>query len=197
MDLRNGGIADGSNLLGAILFFSYIVAALALTGTIIRDIVVAHKAKEKGTGPEKRRSPVVYVLVCRILLALTSFSTLSYHMLMFLIDSRSAWSSANNLTIPAFTWRDRSLLDVSEHINRLHIWQWATSSTLFRDFAEAICTPPIHYWWTQKALLYSYAWNWYMAREGMLIRLPADWATRLTVFRGSSPGSSTLGLFRT
>jgi hypothetical protein len=174
MDLRNGGIADGSNLLGAILFFSYIVAALALTGTIIGDIVVAHKAREKETEAGKRRSAVGSVTVCRILLALTSFSTLSYHMLMFLIESHSAWSSANNLAIPAFAWRGRSLLDVSEHINRLHIWEWAISSTLFGDFAESICTPPRHYWWTQKALLYSYAWNWYMAREGMLIRLPAD-----------------------
>jgi hypothetical protein len=170
MELQSGDVADGSNLLGAIVFFSYIVAALALTGTLIGDIVVAYNARVKDIHAGKHHPSAGFVLVCRTLLALTSFSMLSYHMLMFLIDSHSVWSSANNMTIPALSRSSRSFLGVVELINRLHVWRWATSSTLFIDFAKSICTPPRHYWWTQKALLYSYAWNLYMAREGILIR---------------------------
>jgi len=46
------------------------------------------------------------------------------------------------------------------------LWQWATTSTLFLDFARAICAHWAGYFWTQQALLATLLSSLHMSIEG-------------------------------
>lgn len=87
-----------------------------------------------------------------------SFTSLSFYMLKFLIHSYAQWTRGNRLV--EYEFQDQT------YYNPQEIWKWVTGSTLFKDFAEAICNDPSRFWWTQLALLYSMAWNLYMSVEG-------------------------------
>jgi len=151
------------NVFGAIIFFSYIVAALLLTGILCNDVQKAfsNRQKKKQRTLQDQKAQISLSAA----LATLSFAVLSYHMLNFLIQSYQAWStgsipsSTSPVTFHAFRHAVRNLLPSD-------IWAWAVNSTLFRDFAEVICNDTHHFWWTQAALIYSYAWNVYMSVEG-------------------------------
>lgn len=166
--MKTDTVPEGSsNLLGALIFFSYIAAALALTATVIYDIYTAYHGRR--THPDTQDLHLGLsksALPLRLTLAFLSFTTLSYHMLSFLIDSYTAWSLATDRPLPTSILGSQSLLGISGDRTPLEIWTWATSSTLFQNFAEAICRPSGHYWWTQKALVFSFVWNVYMAEKG-------------------------------
>ena len=160
-------VSTPSNTVGAITFFSYIFAALAFTGIIINDVWSVHRTRP-GRSQQSSRigAPSPLRLLVSILSAIASFSTLSYHMLNFLFASYSGWSHQNDVKAPTALIGAQSITGISGQRAKLQIWRWATSSTLFQDFAEAICADSRQYFWTQKALLYSFVWNWYMAEEG-------------------------------
>ncbi|KAI1610348.1 hypothetical protein EDD36DRAFT_323018 [Exophiala viscosa] len=151
------------NVVGAIIFFSYIVAALLLTGILCNDVQKAFSNRQRKNQQSLQDQKARISLSAA--LATLSFAVLSYHMLSFLIQSYQAWStgsvssSTSPVTFHAFRYAVKNLVP-SE------IWAWAVNSTLFRDFADVICNDPDHFWWTQAALLYSYAWNVYMSVEG-------------------------------
>ncbi len=154
------------NVLGAIVFFSYIAAALGLTGLVTSDL------KKEFSAWSSRRVRDRNVRVCLFAaLSTLSFAVLSYHMLDFLIQSYQSWSMSSSLAHPApprtfqtfhaailwprtWTWASTS------------IWTWSISSNLFQDFGEVICNDPHRFWWTQLALVYSFGWNMYMSIQG-------------------------------
>ena len=172
---------EASNILGALVFFSYIIAALSLTGVIVYDLFQLHKAQPDGerqrddpksptTATPGARSPTTASplrLGLSVLLAVLSFTMLSYHMLFFLIRSYIAYCQAESLPLPLTPMEAAwALIGSSQASPRLYIWTWATHSTLFQDFAYSILSKPVYWWWTQKALLFSFAWNCIMAQEG-------------------------------
>jgi len=158
-----------NNVFGAVLFLSYIAAALALTSIIIYDLYKLYERGKHLDGPEnpdritkKRRK--MQVLVASSVL---SFSMLSYHMLNFLIRSYQMWSQAHCVSLPHSLLSLRSISELYSNVAGLQIWRWSKSSTLFLDFAETICDEPRRFWWTAQALVYSMAWNMYMSLRGM------------------------------
>ena len=161
--LRMEDIKAKHNLVGAIIFFSYIVAALGLTGIILYDMYSLYGKARPAAG---RPQELTLRLLTGILLASISFATLSYFMLSFLILSYTEWSQQYNIALPLSLIGQNPILGSNSDRTTLYIWRWATSSTLFQDFAETIISPPSHYFWTQKALAYSFLWNCYMADKG-------------------------------
>lgn len=160
--------AESTNVIGALIFFSYIVAALLLSTLIVGDLwwlnYVRNYMREKGSKHVTKLSWINFGI--SVALSVLSFSVLSYHMLNFLILSYSNWCDARGISVPEAILGARSVVGIGGSRTPLHVWRWATSSTLFQDFAEVICGDPESWLWTQTALLYSYAWNTYMAIEG-------------------------------
>ena len=150
------------NVLGAIIFFSYIVTALGITGLIVSDLSKAYRAFSKSQANTIHRSNLILAFAS---FAAISFSGLSYHMLNVLIHSYLTWVESANMPFPRTLFGTLTGLTTGE-LSLLDIWTWAKSSTLFTDFAEVICNDPVRFWWTQQALLLSIGWNTYMAIEG-------------------------------
>jgi hypothetical protein len=147
------------NVLGAVIFFSHILAALSLTGLISSDLVKAFKAFSNLKANTSQRHGLVLVFTA---FAAISFSSLSYHILNILISSYVDWAKNTNISLsPSFFG---ALGDDS--FSLLNIWAWARSSTPFQDFAEVVCNDAVRFWWTQQALLLSIGWNTFMVIEG-------------------------------
>ena len=149
---------DAPNVLGGTIFICYIVAALLLTGLIVLDL---YKSSLRSPPPSTWNH--VQQLFTFSVLAVLSFVTLSYHMLSFLITAYSNWAIARGLALPQGVRKN--------DLDRLHLWQWARTSKLFQDFATNICMESNgNWWWTEHTLIFSMAWNIYMAVEGNLER---------------------------
>ena len=153
---------ESSNVFGAIIFFAYIVAAVVLSLPIVNSLYGFKSRRAITLNTDSESTAKLQKLVA---LAVLSFSVLSYHMLRFLIFSYGQWANTNKIALPEAL---RSIYGIRAYLDDLHIWSWATSSTLFQDFAEVICNDPQRWLWTQSVLLYSYAWNTYMAIKGMV-----------------------------
>lgn len=153
------------NTVGAVIFFTYIAAALFFSAFISRDLISLYR-KCGGGSPKiaesRRKRAVVFIS-----LASVSFAALSYHMLSFLIQSYSVWARRRSIATPEVLYGFRGLFGSRTDRIALHAWEWSKQSTLFRDFAQNIVSDPRRYWWTQLALLYSLGWNMYMAVEGI------------------------------
>lgn len=158
-------VQEPGNVIGAIIFFSYIVAALTISVIIVHDLLWLRKARSRTSQHAQHGARRLRLQSC-VLMTLLSFSTLSFHMLGFLIDSYSRWSLQTGTALPSAILGDGSLLGLYGTRAELQIWRWATSSTLFQDFAEAIIEDPKSQFWTQKVLLFSFGWNCYMAEKG-------------------------------
>ena len=160
----------GENAVGAVIFFSYICAALGLTGLIVADLINAHNV-----APVKSRTASNHLLIFASFAAL-SFSVLSYQMLNVLIYSYAAWTLRTGNEVPQALLASFGAA-MTDSKAWLQVWTWAKSSTLFRDFAEVICNDPVRFWWTLQALSFSAGWNTFMAIEGehVWVRL-ATWS---------------------
>jgi hypothetical protein len=153
------------NVLGAVLFFSYILAALGLTGLISSDLLKAYNTVLNSKANPSQRINLVLVFAA---FAAISFSSLSYHLLNVLISSYVEWAKTASIPLtPSFFG---GLGDNS--VSLPNIWTWARSSALFQDFAEVICNDAVRFWWTQQVLLLSIGWNTFMAIEGRRVSLP-------------------------
>lgn len=175
----------GENVAGALIFFSYIAAALVFTGLIVADIARrakgnvignfqrtarnwntesaarARKETRRATANDSGRKVRQGLRMLFPALALVSFSVLSWNMLSFLIVSYSEWAKAQDvpITLSASTFlRVRS--------QSLHIWQWSTGSNLFESFAEDLLKDDKTWTYVRLALLYSYVWNVWMSSIG-------------------------------
>jgi hypothetical protein len=140
---------SASNPLGALVFWSYILAALFLSAKTIHTIA----SLPPPGSPIARRNERLFAA-----LALVSFAVLSYNMLHVLFLSYNEWS-IHQSPLP------QQLL--VSFLRRVWLWSW--TSTLFFDFGTAIVASPGEYLFTQSALLVTYGVSVDMAAKGMLI----------------------------
>lgn len=168
-------IERGENVLGAILFFSYILAALYFTVYIVLTIFrvpARHQAPPKlsygknssGDGedadrPGRARHHEASRICCS--LALISFAVLSWNMLNFLIVSYSKWALSRECPT---TFSLRSFDKIRHGLQC--IWRWATGSNLFQTFAEDLVRDSGQWKVVRAALVYSYTWNSWMSALG-------------------------------
>lgn len=181
-ELDDSTMQSGPNVLGALIFFSYIVAALVFTTLIIidiralssQDIDLDRRAKSRSVGvalstkekaksikvskQKAKRTGWIYFPVA----ASASFAVLSWNMLMFLVDSYAAWTTERGLPL---VYTVRSMSGVSMLLQQ--IWAWSTHSTLFKTFAEHLLSTPATWQRARLVLLYSYALNMWMSLIGM------------------------------
>lgn len=152
----------GTNTIGAIIFFAYIVAALAFSSVIVRDILVLSSQHDS----RARRNDGSRGLGARLVgicstAALISFSVLSWNMLSFLLVAYAHWAREHNIVT------SRSLMSLSGlRVQIWYVWVWATSSTLFETFAEDLLRDSKTWRWTTLSLLYHYACNMYISTTG-------------------------------
>lgn len=132
------------NLIGATVFWLYILAALTFTALVLQTI--SHLPTPK---PDRRNSLRVFSG-----LALVSFATLSYSMLHVLILSYNEWTTRQTLDPFAKT------------LSLGKIWKWSITSTLFQDFGDAIVENDVRFFWVQSALLATFSVCIHMAMEG-------------------------------
>ena len=155
-----------SNISGAIIFVAYVISALFLTVFISYSLISLYR-KNIHANDSKRGKELYSRLQIFLALSVLSFSTLSYHMLNYLLVSFQQWTETNKFALVFQTLGSWNLLFNSHERAKRFIWQWLTSSTLFRDFAETICGTSTRFWWTQQALLVTMGWSVYMSFEGM------------------------------
>jgi hypothetical protein len=140
-------ISKASNPLGAFVFWSYIVAALALSTKTIHTIRTLPSPRDSAS----RRDEKLFIF-----LALLSFAVLSYNMLNVLFRSFNEWSIGQP-PLP---------LQLSmQFLQRVGLWSW--TSSLFFDFGTAIVASPGGYLITQSALLVTYWLSVSMSAEGV------------------------------
>ena len=137
------------NYLGAITFWLYILAALGLT-TLAIYTLASQRPPHDGAQVERRKLTLRFSA-----LAVISFCTLSVNMLRVLIQSYTQWSK-----------RLPSAYDRAHHGLLTRIWTWSITSTLFRDFGEAIVADQARYIWVLTALLATFSVCSYMGVEG-------------------------------
>ena len=146
---------ETTNYLGATIFWLYNVFALVFTGLTLRTLyrlTQTHKTKTRNTGPIWLFSG----------LALVSFATLSTNMLNVLIQSFNSWSVG------------RDPIQLANLPSA--IWQWSVTSSLFRDFGEAIVGDSARFFWVQSALLATLSVFNYMGTEGRQRGVPQLWS---------------------
>ncbi|KAL8929791.1 MAG: hypothetical protein Q9208_000935 [Pyrenodesmia sp. 3 TL-2023] len=162
------------NVVGAIIFIAYVLAALFLTSLILFSLYNAYQAQSSLSSKEARRtSQQLQVFVA---LAVLSFSTLSYHMLSYLIFSYRSWSMSKNLKPLQGLQSSMAFSGITILEFTARIWQWLTQSTLFQDFAKTICTGSANFWWTQQALLATIVAALFISIEGSRRQVPLIWA---------------------
>ncbi|OQO07394.1 hypothetical protein B0A48_07091 [Cryoendolithus antarcticus] len=160
MDSRDQTVVVDSgmtlNYPGAAIFWSYIVAALALTTTILYGLYSQHRSQAP-LSPQRQRQLLTFSS-----LAFLSFTALSANMINVLVQSFALWARHRPAvgTISAYP---------------AEIYKWSTTSTLFLDFGEAIVANSARFLWTQSALLVTMSVNFYMALEGRRRNVPKLW----------------------
>ncbi|KAK5681577.1 hypothetical protein LTS10_006110 [Elasticomyces elasticus] len=147
-----------TNHFGAAIFWSYNVAALGLTTVVLHTLATLQPSRDGSREPRQRTQ--IFVA-----LAAVSFSTLSFNMLNVLIQSYTQWPE-----------RFPSAYDRSQHSMIDNIWTWSATSTLFRDFGEAIVADEARYLWVLSALMGTFSVCLYMATEGRRRSIPRLWA---------------------
>ncbi|KAL8854609.1 MAG: hypothetical protein Q9221_000644 [Calogaya cf. arnoldii] len=160
------------NIMGATIFVAYVLAALYLSILIVIDLYRSYNAPTSSFPSKAQR--ISTRLQIFVTLAVLSFSTLSYHMLSYLIYAYQDWVTVNDLE----AWPSSSdLFTLSTWQTLLHqIWQWLTESTLFLNFAKTICENSANFWWTQQALFVSMASTLFISIEGTRRQIPHLWA---------------------
>ncbi|CAD0092628.1 unnamed protein product [Aureobasidium mustum] len=145
-----------TNLSGALIFWAYIVGALACTGIVLNTIRQSYLSNGRPKIP-----PVLATL------ALSSFATLSYHMLNVLILSYQQWTARHSIPLGALIGANRT---------PIHLWQWSITSSLFQDFGEAIVATKSRYLLSSSGLWSTLAVAVYMGIEGRRCKVPNLWA---------------------
>jgi hypothetical protein len=144
-------MADTENLLGGLLFWCYIASALVSTAFLLDSLV-----RQPGPSTFQTRQQVKIFSA----LALVSFSTLSFNMLHVLVQSFQQWLQVQP-PASSNTWRDALAT----------IWRWSITSTLFRDFGEAIVMDDARFLWTLAALLSTFSTCLHLSAEGNCLSL--------------------------
>lgn len=142
--------ADDSpqNFLGALIFLFYVLGALGLTALIFNNLLKKYMFPPSQYFSRRLgRASLNIHLQTFLAFSILSFSSISYHMLNFLIFSYCDWAETQGVALPA------SVADaVGNGVSKLQIWNWLTSSRLFLDFAKEICKSWERYFWVGQAL---------------------------------------------
>lgn len=146
-----------TNHLGALIFWAYIVAALASTGVVLNTI----KNSYLQSNGKFKIPPLLAIL------AVSSFATLSYHMLSVLILSYQQWTTRHSIPLGILIGSNRT---------PLHLWQWSITSSLFQDFGEAIVATKPRYLLSSSGLWSTLAVAIYMGIEGRRHKVTNLWA---------------------
>jgi hypothetical protein len=162
-----------NNYIGSTFFLSYIVAALYLTSTIAYSLYSQYvaffnthatsspkdfKLKASDGKVETRNARARHVKIYSVL-ALVSFTSISYHMLGFLITSFLDWNNSSTRNVFAVLG--------SNAFDKLKRWMLETS--LFNDFAVQLVGDGESAVWTQLAILATWGWNLWMGSKGTSI----------------------------
>ena len=137
---------DHVNYVGATIFWLYIIAALFLTALVMQTLYSMNRTRAANTRQRERDTLIFSGL------AAISLATLSFNMLNVLIRSFDAWYQQQRRNRPD------DLISA--------IWQWSLTSTLFRDFGEALVKSNARYLWSVAALLVTLAVSVLMGVEG-------------------------------
>lgn len=154
--------SEVSNVTGAIVFVIYVLAALSLTTFLTYSLLTTYVSLD----PIYKRL-IDQKLQMMTVLSCVSFSVLSYNMLNYLIVSYKAWTTARNIPLPTDSYELVKIVSYSDRALHLYLWQWLTTSTLFRDFAQTICRANGPFFWTGQALVTTMAWSIFMSVEGL------------------------------
>ena len=130
-------LPSSTNLIGAITFWLYIIAALGLTSIVVRAIY------NTPCPPSTKRQQGIFAC-----LALLSFGTLSWNMLNVLIQSYLHWAQDHHISLPTTLYGGAH----GPVQTPLHLLSWSTTSTLFTDFGVAIFATPSRIVWTNVSL---------------------------------------------
>lgn len=160
--------SEGS-VLGAMLFWGYIAAAVYLIWDITRTI----RALKKISGMFKYGYSPFYAWVFALQLVL-SFASVSWNMLNVLAQSYQGWAKNAGVSAPQRLIGAQSLLGPER--TELYLWSWSVQSTLFRDFALEITADPARWTWSQSSLGITCVVAYWMGIEGRKGRpLPKLW----------------------
>ncbi|KAL8736250.1 MAG: hypothetical protein Q9166_000405 [cf. Caloplaca sp. 2 TL-2023] len=163
------------NVVGAIIFVGYVLAALFLSTLIVIDLYQAYSSPSSSSSNKAKHGFDQSQIF--IAFAILSFSTLSYHMLNYLIYSYQSWATSKHFEdLPGLHTSINvfNLQRVRFHIAQ--VWQWLTESTLFQNFAETVCKNSANFCWTQQALLVTMASALFISIEGSRRQIPHLWA---------------------
>ncbi|KAF2221483.1 hypothetical protein BDZ85DRAFT_17745 [Elsinoe ampelina] len=153
-----------SSVLGASVFWSYIVAALAFTAICINVI--------RTTTPTNLSSPRARLLFS--ILATFSFCTLSYHMLNVLILSYRTWSQSRSIPLPDYFIGPGCLIGNGRQ--PLSLWEWSKTSTLFQEFGIALTLGSDRWVWANASLAMTFTRVAFMCTRGWQAKVPHLWA---------------------
>lgn len=161
-----------NNYIGSSLFLSYIITALYLISNITYSLysqylsifnsppsLPASRFKQTATGDIQTHNARARHIKIYAAFALISFTSISRHMLGFLITSFLDWSNSST----------RNILDAigSNAFDKLKRWMLETS--LFNDFALELVNDGESAVWSQLAILATWSWNLWMGRKSMFI----------------------------
>lgn len=132
------------NIAGAVLFWSYILAALLFTSLALASLYRSFPRQPKDSAWHFKYS--VFILSATL-----SFSILSYHMLNVLVLSHRQWAEQQSILVPT------QLLGIfGSGSDALHLWQWSTQSTLFKDFGDALIATEARWAWSNASLAFTF-----------------------------------------
>lgn len=173
------------NYVGCSIFLAYILAALILTASILRTLYGSYQAHLRVYGqlrsPTASSMPGWYLVAYWSVMAIISFSTLSYNMIMFLVSSFQHWDIRNAAAVDS--------LDLAPRI-----WIWVTTSSLFSEFALGLFDNDIGFKIVFCSLLGTASGFIMMATQGQRLRVPRIWL--YFVLAQILPTSFVICLFR-
>ena len=155
---------ETTNTTSAIIFITYILAGLFLTGLISCDLINTYIFLPQSLRVRDGLQKQIQIFIS---LAVLSFSVLCYHLTDFLIESYQEWAIDRDIELPYRLYGKMGLLGPSPQRTQIYIWTWLQTSSLFQDFTQAVFQSYESYWWTLQALLMTMAWSVFLSQEGM------------------------------
>ena len=161
-----------NNYIGSTLFLSYIVVALYLTSTTAYSLYSqyisvfyslpsspASRFKRNDVGEDQRRNARARHIKIYTAFALISFTSISWHMLGFLITSFLDWN--NSLTRNIFDAVGNNMFD--------KLKRWMLETSLFNDFAVQLVGDGESAVWSQLAILTTWSWNLWIGKKSTFV----------------------------
>ncbi|KAJ8108797.1 hypothetical protein OPT61_g7917 [Boeremia exigua] len=186
------------NYVGSTFFLTYIVVALYLTTVLTyslykqyTSVIYAHpssppsKFRQNGDGKVETRNARVRHIKIYTVLALISFTSISWHMLGFLITSFLDWNGSSTRNILAALSSD-----VLDKLKR-----WMMETTLFNDFAIQLVADGESAVWTQLSILATWGWNLWLGQKGRQYGLSSKTMILFIILGQTLPISFTVTLF--